>query len=429
MEARDRGAVGLLVVSGPTSQVKEQLVPLKFDAAVAGAAVHAASLDDALGQRLLATAGKDLATIQADLDTGDVVAGFDLPGVQAGAHFMLEFDKATGRNVLGRLQVGDEASEQVVVVGAHVDHLGHGEGGDTLAKPEEQGQIHYGADDNASGVAGLIEIAQSLADREAKGELAEDDRDFVFAAWSGEELGLLGSNHFVKAMKAANGDAETLAPEIAAYLNMDMIGRLQEKLVLQGVGSSPFWKPEIEKRNVPLGLPLALSDDTYLPTDATSFYVAGVPILSAFTGAHEDYHTPRDTPDKLDYEDLAKSARLVGLLAGAVSAAPEAPPYVQIASRGEANRRVGKVYMGTIPDYAATDLEGVLLSGVSNESPAQKAGIRGGDILVELAGQKLANIYDFTRVLDSLKVGEDVTVVVLRDGQRVTLKLTPSSRE
>lgn len=429
MEARDRGAVGILVVSGPSSQVKDELVPLRFDAAVAGAAVHAASLTDALGEKLLAAAGKDLATVQAALDSGAAVPGFDLPGVQAGAHFMLELDKATGRNVLGRLQIGEAPSAQVVVIGAHVDHLGRGEGGDTLAKPEEQGQIHYGADDNASGVAGLLEIAQELAARERAGELQETDRDILFAAWSGEELGVLGSSHYVKALKAANGDPESLAAQLAAYLNMDMIGRLGEKLVLQGVGSSPFWKPEIERRNVAVGLPIALSDETYLPTDATPFYLAGVPILSAFTGAHEDYHTPRDTAAKLDYTDLARTARLMGLLAGAVSSAPSPPEYVALAARGDANRRVGKVYMGTIPDYAESDVAGVLLSGVSNESPAQKAGIRGGDILVELAGQKLANIYDFTRALDALKVGEEVTVVVLRNGQRLTLKLTPGSRE
>jgi hypothetical protein len=429
MEARDRGALGLLVVSGPTSQVQDQLVPLKFDAAVAGAAIHAASIDDALAQKLLDTADKDLGEVQRALDAGEPEPGFALPGVKAGAHFMLEFDKATGRNVLGRLQMGEAPSDQVVVVGAHVDHLGRGEGGDSLARPEEQGQVHFGADDNASGVAGLIEVAQNLADRAAKGEVKESDRDIVFAAWSGEELGLLGSGHWVKALREKLGEPETIQPAVAAYLNMDMIGRLDKKLMLQGVGSSPFWKPQIEKRNVAIGLPLQVTDDTYLPTDATSFYVAGVPILSAFTGAHEDYHSPRDTADKLDYEDLAKIARLVGQLAQDASAASEAPAYVALPAKGEANRRVGKVYLGTIPDYAESDVEGVVLSGVSNDGPAHKAGLKAGDVLVELAGQKIANIYDFTRVLDALKVGEEVTVVVLRAGERVALTVKPVARE
>ncbi|MCB0215776.1 MAG: M28 family peptidase [Chloroflexi bacterium] len=434
MEARDRGAVGILIVSGPASQVKEQLVPLKFDASVSGTAIHAASISDDLAQQLFAAAGQDLAAAQAALDAGEVVPGFvlgDASGTaQAGAHFTLAFETSTGRNTVGRLQIGDAPSDEVVILGAHVDHLGHGEGGDSLARADEEGQIHHGADDNASGVAGLIEIAQQMAAREAAGELPEEARDLVFVAWSGEELGLLGSNHFVKAMKAELGEPETLSPPVAAYLNMDMIGRLTDKLVLQGVGSSDFWKPEIEKRNVPIGLPLGLSDDTYLPTDATSFYLAGVPILSAFTGAHEDYHSPRDTADKIDYADLAKIARLVGSLAQDVATAETAPDYLTVAPSGDGeNRRVGHVYLGTIPDYAESGVEGMLLSGVSAEGPAAEAGIQSGDVIVELAGQAIANIYDYTRVLDSLKIGQAVGVVVLRDGEKVTLEITPASRD
>lgn len=430
MEARDRGAAGVLIVTGPNSQARDQLVALRFDASVSGAAIPAVSITDDLAQQLFAASGQDLGQAQTALDAGEVVPGFELPGATIGAHFSLAFEESTGRNVLGRLVVGERPSDEVVVIGAHVDHLGRGGGGDSLALSDEQGEIHYGADDNASGVAGLLEIAQHLASREAAGELDEDQRDFIFAAWSGEEIGLLGSNHFVKDRKADLGDAETIFPAVTAYLNMDMIGRLDDSLVLQGVGSSPFWTAEIERRNVAVGLPLALSDDTYLPTDATSFYLAGVPILSAFTGAHSDYHTPRDTADKIDYEDLARVARLIGLVAQGVASAETAPEYVEIAPRGTGtNRRTGRAYLGTIPDYAETDIQGVLLSGVANESPAAAAGIQSGDVLVEMAGQELANIYDFTRVLDSLKIGEEVVAVVMRDGARVELRVTPASRE
>lgn len=428
-EARDRGAAGLLVVSGPGSQAKDDLVALKYDGTVGGASLPAASIGDALAGRLFTQAGQDLAASQQALDGGEILPGFALPGAKVGAHFTLDFDEGTGRNVIGRLQVADKPSDEVVVLGAHVDHLGHGEAGDSLARPEEQGQVHPGADDNASGVAGLIEIAQHLADKAARGELT-GERDFVFAAWSGEELGLLGSNHYVKALKEASGEAD-LYPQVAAYLNMDMIGRLKDKLVLQGVASSPFWKAAIEKRNVPVGLPLALSDDTYLPTDATSFYLAGVPILAAFTGAHGEYHSPRDKADLVDYADLAKTARLIGLLAEDVSAAEAPPAYVAVAApaRGASGGRSGRAYLGTIPDYAESAVEGVLLSGISTDSPAAKAGLKSGDVLVGLAGQELGNIYDFTKVLDGLKIGQEVEVVVLRDGQRLTLKVTPAARE
>ena len=217
MEARDRGAKGLIVVTGPSATAKQRLVPLRFDAAIAGTGIPAISVSDAVGAEIFARAGHDLKAAQAALDGGRAVAGFALPGTQIGGHLTLNLQKATGRNVVGRLQVGDARSDQVVVIGAHVDHLGRGDGGDSLAKPEERGQIHPGADDNASGVAGLLEIAQSLAHRRQNGSLAGARRDVVFAAWSGEELGLYGSTHWVKAAlrdaPSANGDAPSAAAE------------------------------------------------------------------------------------------------------------------------------------------------------------------------------------------------------------------------
>jgi Tol biopolymer transport system component len=434
MEARDRGAKGLIVVSGPKSQAREQLVPLRFDAAIAGAGLPAITVTDAFATEIFGRAKQDLAAAQTALDKGEIAPGFALPGTQIGGHFTLKFDESTGRNVLARLQVGATPSSEVLIIGAHVDHLGHGEGGDTLAKGDEKGKIHFGADDNASGVAGLLEIAQYLADQKAKGKLAKAKRDIIFAAWSGEELGLLGASYFVRTYGGATEAPKTIYPQVAAYLNMDMIGRLREKLVLQGVGSSGYWTTEVEKRNVVVGLPISLSVDTYLPTDATPFYLKGVPILAAFTGAHGEYHTPRDTPDLLNYEGSAKIAKLVGLIGRSLLMAEKAPPYVKIAPPKKGpGRRQGRAYLGTIPDYAGSATKGgpkgVPLSGVANNSPAQKAGAQAGDVLVGLAGKPIDNIYDFVRVLQGLKVGQAVEMKVMRGGALQTLKATPISRE
>lgn len=429
MEARDRGAVGLLVVSGPTSNVKEQLVPLRFDASVAGTSIAAASVTDAWAEGLFGKSGHTLAAAQAALDGGEAVAGFALPGHQIGAHFTLTFDTGKGRNVVGRLQVGQAPSAEQIIIGAHVDHLGHGGAGDSLAKPEEKDKIHYGADDNASGVAGLIEIAQFLADEHADGRLADARRDIVFAAWSGEELGILGSSHYVKAY-GDDPKAESIYPAAAAYLNMDMIGRLHDGVILQGIGSSTGWRRLIEQRNVAIGLPLTLSDDTFLPTDATSFYLKGVPILAAFTGAHSEYHTPRDTPERLDYVALAKIARLMSGIT--VSLARADAPLDYVAAKAPEQRPSSggrRVYLGTIPDYADTGVAGVLLSGVAEGGPAEQGGLKAGDVIVELAGQKVENIYDYTKSLDALKIGQAIKVIVDRDGQRITLTVTPGSRE
>jgi hypothetical protein len=427
MEARDRGAAGLVVVSGPSSQVKEELVPLRFDASVSGSRIPALSVSDALGARLL---GRELAPLEAALAEGEPKAGFLVDDARLAADIRLELERSRGRNVLGRLKLAGSSTLAPVVIGAHVDHLGRGEAGDSLAKPEEKGEIHPGADDNASGVAGLLEIARWLAEAAARGALDDAQRDVIFAAWSGEELGLYGSSHFVKAL---GGEDEDLSEKVAAYFNMDMIGRLEDAVIIQAVASSSAWRPLLERAQVVAAVPVETNQDAYLPTDATPFYLGGVPVLSAFTGAHGEYHTPRDTADRLNLPGTARIASLIGHMAKDVVAREAPLPYVKVEPPKRSGRsRMGRVYLGTIPDYAGSSegaTDGVPLSGVTEGSPVEEAGVRGGDVLVELAGEEIGNIYDFVKVLGALKIGEEVPIVVRRDGERVELKVTPESRE
>lgn len=433
MTLRDKGARGMIVVSGPTSRAREQLVKLAYDASLSGTGIPAISMTDALADALLAPGGKSLAALQTALDGGEPQMGMTLAGVTLGATIDVQKIKRTGRNVLARLPAAPAAEGHVplpaIVLGAHVDHLGHGEVSGSLAREDEQGQIHHGADDNASGVAGLLEIAEFLADAQGGGRFTPI-RDLLFAAWSGEELGLLGSAHFVEQVAQASGHSTDLRKAFAAYLNMDMIGRLDKALILQGVGSSTMWPGIIEQRNAPIGLPITTQTDSYLPTDATSFYLKGVPILAAFTGSHAEYHTPRDKPETLNYDGAAKVARLIGLTARGLALSGEALPYVAQAKPAEREARAGlRAYLGTIPDYAAGDVPGLKLSGVSKGGPAESAGVKGGDVVVELAGRKIENIYDYTYAMDALKIGQEVEIVVLRNGARLTLKVTPTSRE
>ena len=426
--ARSGGALGIIAASGPNAVVKDQLVPLSFEAAAAGATLAAISVSDDLADAMLAPAGKRLGPLQDALDGGEAVAGFALPDIKVAAEIDLMPETARGRNVLARLMAGDAPSDELLVVGAHVDHLGRGVEGKSLALAEEQGKIHYGADDNASGVAALLEVAEYLTDLKARGKLPLE-RDVLFAAWSGEELGILGSTHFTRSF-GGDADRETLHPEIAAYLNMDMVGRLDKQLSLQGVGSSSVWPREIEKRNVPVGLSIATSDSAFMATDATAFYLKGVPVLNAFTGAHGDYSTPRDTADKLNYAGMQKTARLIALITRSLATAEQAPDYIrQEPTARSPSRRTSRVYLGTIPDYTQTDVEGARISGVAKGGPAEAAGLKDGDVVVEMAGQTIGNIYDYSHALDSLKVDTPVEVVVLRDGRRVTLTLTPATRE
>jgi Tol biopolymer transport system component len=458
MQARDMGARGLMIVSGPTSGVKEQLVPLQFDGSLAGSGLPVISITDNVAAKWFTERGKDLATVQKKMDSGEPAMGFPLDDLKVSANTDIQQEKKTGRNVLGRLQINDSQAGQVVVVGAHIDHLGTGPNGSSLARGDEQSQIHFGADDNASGVAAMMQIAEAMARAKDEGKL-QGTRDVVFAAWSGEELGLLGSSHYIKhletlfsqhAADAGADDAEQaesdatekkrdeisgpntggLSLYIAACLNMDMVGRLQEKLVMQGVGSSTAWQRIIEQASVPLRLSLTLQDDSYLPTDASVFFLHGVPILSAFTGNHSEYHTPRDTPEKLNYEGISNIAHLMSLICRHLISTEQPPSYAAQERPKDGQRRAAlRAYLGTVPDYAQSDVKGVMLSGVAKGGPAEVAGVKGGDIIVKLAGKSIENIYDYTYAIEALKSGQETEITVQRAGQDIVMKVTPGSRD
>ena len=429
MLARDRGARGLIVVSGPRSGVKAQLVPLESEAGAGSGSLPAVSISDAAAGRLLQAANRELTALQQELDQGGPVAGFELPGITLVAEIRLQRIQGVGRNVLGRLQAGETPSERLVVIGAHLDHIGSGKGMDSLADGADAGRVHPGADDNASGVAALLEIAQHLVEQQRAGRL-KLKQDILFAAWSGEEMGRLGSARFVETFAAKGNGTGGLLPQVSAYLNMDMVGRLDEYLYLQGAGSSSVWSGEIERRNLPVGLSIRTQNDSYLPTDATSFYLTGVPILSAFTGAHSDYNTPRDTAERINYPGLEKIARLMALITRSLAQREETPDYIETEKpTAKASRANLRAYLGTIPDYAASDIRGVKLNGVAKGGPAQQGGLRAGDIIVEIAGRRIENIYDLTYALNALKVGQETEVVVQRDGAEITLAVLPAARE
>ncbi len=312
---------------------------------------------------------------------------------------------------------GTEAlDEPYVLLGAHYDHLGRGRGGDSLARGDEAGQIHNGADDNASGVAAVLSVGAGLA-------AAERGRGVILAFWSGEELGLLGSADFV-------AQAPVPMDGIAAYLNFDMVGRLEDDpLNLQAVGSSSIWTDLAEELNAPLGLDLTFVSDPYLPTDVGSLNAAEVPSLNFFTGSHEDYHRPTDDADTLDYEGLDRIVDLATAVASNLANRPDAPDFIRV--EREQQRGGGatmRIFTGTIPDYTQ-EVEGLSLSGVIGGGPAEAAGLQGGDVIVGLAGQAVTNIYDYMYALDLLKVGEPSEVVFLRDGERLTTELIPRVRE
>ena len=307
------------------------------------AGLVAATVDGVLGAAIVQSAGRELAEVQAELDSANPhIAGFDLP-LTASLDVRLERQPGAGHNVIGWLPPTRtaEIDKPYILLGAHYDHLGHGRGGDSLARSDEVGQVHNGADDNASGVAAVLGVGDRLAD-------VERERGVILAFWSGEELGLLGSDDFVERPPVPT-------EEIAAYINFDMVGRLRENIVnVQAVGSSSIWTGLVEELNEPVGLTLSFVSDPYLPTDVRSLNDADVPSLNFFTGSHEEYHRPTDDADTINYEGIAKIVDLAAAVTASLALRPEPPDFVEVErEEQQGGTAMMRIYTGNHPGLHA----------------------------------------------------------------------------
>ena len=324
----------------------------------------------------------------------------------------------TGRNVIATLEGSDpELKRQWVVVGAHYDHLGEGGSPSSLAPGERA--IHNGADDNASGVAAILWVAERLASG------PRPARSVAFVAFTGEESGLLGSAYYVK--HPASG-----TDPMVAMINLDMVGRLNGgTLLVYGVGTAVEWPALLEPAAARAGVTIATKGDGYGPSDHTSFYLKDVPVLHFFTNTHGDYHKPSDDWDKIDPKGLSAVAAIVADVAAA--AANSRPMLTLKRGAGEppkpdsgTSRGYG-AWLGSVPDFTPVD-RGVKLSGVTKGSPADVAGIRAGDVIVGLGTHEVADLQGMTDALRSHKPGDVVDVQVLRGGERLTVKVTLGNR-
>ena len=324
----------------------------------------------------------------------------------------LEMVRQEAWNVAGRLRA-KAPSGGPVIVGAHYDHLGLG-GAHSLA-PDRR-EPHLGADDNASGVAGLLEVARRLGER--RGSLA---RDVWFVAFSGEEEGVLGSSHFVAAQKASLVGA-------AAMLNLDMVGRLRgNQLTVLGTDSADGWSQVVEEACAAARLACNGSGDGYGPSDQTPFYAAGLPVLHFFTGAHSDYHKPSDAADRINYGGLAKVAEVVATVAETLGRPEVKLAYKRVSvPLGRGDARSFGASLGTVPDYAGPPAgrSGVLLADVRVGGGAERGGMRRGDLLIRLGKDEIRSVEDLMFVLMAAKPGETRSAVVLRDGREVRLEVT-----
>lgn len=306
------------------------------------------------------------------------------------------------------------SSAGVVVVGAHYDHLGLGGRGSLAPDSHEP---HLGADDNASGVAGLLEAARLLAEQRSRLR-----RDIYFTAFSGEELGVLGSTEWTRSPPPG-----VTMKDVVAMLNLDMVGRMRDnRLAVLGVESGQQWRELLAPVCDAAHVQCDGSGDGYGPSDHTPFYAAGVPVLHFFTGAHPDYHKPSDTPEHINAAGLAKVAFITAEMAANVSGAETRVTYRNTPAPAPlGDVRSFNASLGTVPDYAPpTGTKGVLLAGVRPGGAAEQAGLKRGDVLVKLGTHDIGSVEDLMYTLNASKPGETVTAVVLREGAEVKLQVT-----
>jgi TolB protein len=327
-------------------------------------------------------------------------------------------------NVIGRLEGEGELAGEAVVIGAHFDHLGYGQRGSMTPGVKA---IHPGADDNASGVAGLLSLAKHFASHFASAADPRPRRTMIFAAFNAEEVGLAGSSAYVK-------EPPVPLDKTSAMLNLDMIGRLQnDNLIVLGTGSGDRWAGWLEEAGAAAGLAISSHGDGYGPSDQTPFYAAKVPVLHFFTGPHQDHHKPSDTADKLNYPGALQVLKLVARVVDRAATVGEKVAYRETSSGPPmaGDSRGWGAWLGTVPDFTAMGPEasgGVKLSGVRKGGPAERAGIQGGDRIVSMAGRKIENLYDMTFVLRDHHPGDVIDVVVSRQGREIKLAATLGSR-
>jgi hypothetical protein len=420
INARNHGAKALVVLNGKLGDGEEDLLT-RFGS-VSGpenVGIVMVQTKNAVADDWFKAAGKSLADTQASINTNAKPASFPFPDtVKVGVTVGITVTRATVNNVVAYLP---GQTDEYVIIGAHYDHLGYGNF-DSLA-PSQIGKIHPGADDNASGTAGVLALASVIAPH--KSELK---RGILFISFAGEELGLLGSAHWV---------AHPTKPidKAVAMLNMDMIGRIKDgQVYVGGVGTGSTFKDELasaEKSGDP-ALKFESSASGFSSSDHTSFVTAKIPSLFFFSGLHADYHKPSDTWDKIDAADATTLLVVIAQTAIDVDDSATRPQFVEVAEPHTAGGSGGGQgygpYFGSIPDFGQ-EADGVKFSDVKPGSPAAKAGFKAGDVLVKFGDKPIHNLYDFTDALRSHKIGDVVEVTVLRNGKPLTASVKLEQRK
>ena len=407
--ARDKGAKGIIFIN-TNDKTDDPLVPLRYDDAGRITGISAVSVKR---EQLGFIPFKDL---QIKIDSTLTPFSYLVEGNYLTIELTTEVKevKGTSVNVGGIAKAtNNKFPGEYLVIGAHFDHLGWG-GQNSLYMGEPS--IHNGADDNASGTTGLLELAEKFSSINDK-----IDRDIVFIAFSGEELGLLGSSYVVNNFPLSIENDITM-------INMDMIGRLNDKkdLIVYGTGTSSKWKNILDDKNE-YDFNLTFNDEGFGPSDHSSFYGKKIPVLFFFTGTHTDYHKPSDDTEKINAAGQEKVVKYVYDVALSIVNSETRPDYISVEKKDTGKMMGSRVYVGTVPDFAG-EVDGYKLGGVTDGSPAAKAGLLAGDIIIQFGEKKISNIYDFTYALGNYVPGDKVNVIIKRGDKEMTVEIELGSR-
>lgn len=409
--ARDKGAFAIIFLNGyfPADE-NDAFIPIIYDMAPGLKDIGAVQVKRKIIEDIFQSFNINLSDIQKKINETTKPNSFELNNLNIRISTEIIEVEKTCRNVSGMIEGKDsDLKNEYVVIGAHYDHLGMGEISSLYRGTEKI--VHNGADDNASGTSGVLELAEKFAslNRGTK-------RSIIFITFSGEEYGLLGSNYFVNNLPVP-------ANQIVAMFNMDMIGRMDtaNSMIVYGTGTSPIWKDILKKENE-FNFHLTFNDEGFGPSDQSSFYGKNIPVLFFFTGTHSDYHRPSDDAEKINSVGEEKILKYIFSIANDVVESTPKPEFVK--SQTKENEKTGgwKVYVGTVPDFSYQG-EGFKISGVNNGSPAQKGGMLAGDIMLSFGGKLINNIYDYVYALQEHLPGDEVEVIIKRNNEKISLKL------
>ena len=409
---RDAGAKGIIVITGPANGEDEIFTRLRLAKETESIGIPVINAKRTIIEKIFKANGKNLEEVQKGIDSFKTPNSFELEKVKVKFQTDLVYVNSNTANVIGYIEGSDpELKDEVIVIGAHMDHLGDGMKYGSMNEKNEP-EIHNGADDNASGSAGVLILADKLTSNKQNLK-----RSYIFMLFSGEEAGLIGSAYFTKSELFKNYN-------IVSMINMDMIGRLNEdKLTVEGAGTSSIWKTILDSiNNANDNLKLTLGESGFGPSDHSSFYSKDMPVLQFFTGLHTDYHKPSDDWQTINADGEVKVLNLVYNLVAALDNRIEKPDFVKSKEEKQQTMRGFKVTLGIIPDYSDA-VEGLQILGVKTGSNGENAGLQKGDIIKKMGSHVIKNIYDYTFALGDFKKGDETELIVKRGEEEITLKV------